>query len=840
MSRQELHFATGEVEIPETLPILSIPNAVLFPGMILPIAVRGEESVQLVDDAALGNRMLGLFWSERADQGFDPTSLPNTGTVAQIVRLVRTPDGGVQLLLQGLARIRILQLLAGGSYPQARVQVLQEPEEVSSDAEGLARSARAAFEQVVRLNPALPDELAVAAANIPRPGVLADLIAANTNLQPSDQQAVLDALDLEQRLRLVIGFLERERELLLIAERTREDVAKSQREYVLRQQLETIKRELGETDERAAEIAELRQRLEEANLPEEPRREAERELQRLERMPPGAPDYTVARTYLDWILSLPWNTATPDNLDLEHARAVLDEDHYDLEKIKDRIIEYLAVRKLHAERAGAQSASTGRSPILCFVGPPGVGKTSLGQSIARALERKFVRVALGGIRDEAEIRGHRRTYIGALPGRIIQGLSRAGSHNPVMMLDEIDKLGVGFQGDPAAALLELLDPAQNNTFVDRYLDVPFDMSRVLFLCTANQLDTIPGPLLDRMELLQLAGYTEEEKLQIARRYLIPRQLVENGLVAETQQPGGATQERQAEDGAPGGSEPAAPATPSATSILDSSQVPELTDAALRQLIREYTHEAGVRDLERRIGAIFRKMATRLASGQPLPERIDAADLDDLLGPPRFHSAAILGEDEVGVVTGLAWTPTGGDVLLVEASAVPGTGQLILTGQLGDVMRESARAALTYTRSRHEALGIDPELFQKRDIHVHVPAGAVPKDGPSAGITMASAIVSALTGRPARKRVAMTGEITLRGRVLPIGGLKEKLLAAQRAGVHTVLVPKANEPDLRDVPEETRSQLEIVLVDHMDQVLPRVFGEPVLPQLDGKEQANGAD
>ena len=580
-------------------------------------------------------------------------------------------------------------------------------------------------------------------------------------------------------------------------------MSRNQREYVLRQQLEQIRRELGEGDERGAEIAELRRRLEEANLPEEARREAEREIQRLERMPPGAAEYTVTRTYLDWLLDLPWNTATsssptPDNLDLSLARAVLDEDHYDLDQVKDPIIEYLAVRKLRAEQGGAPT----RGPILCFVGPPGVGKTSLGQSIARALGRKFVRVALGGVRDEADIRGFRRTYIGALPGRIIQGIRRAGSNNPVLMLDEVDKLSAGLQGDPAAALLELLDPEQNRVFVDRYLDVPFDMSRVLFIATANQIDTIPSALLDRMELLRLAGYTEAEKLEIAWRYLIPRQIVENGLALG--------------DGQHFGELSAGPATGYGL------RAPELTDEALRQLIRHYTREAGVRELERRIGAIYRKLTTRLAEGKPLPQRIDAEDLDDLLGPPRFRSERLLGADEVGVVTGLAWTPAGGDVLFVEASAVPGTGQLTLTGQLGDVMRESARAALTYTRARAEMLGIAADFAQKHDIHIHVPAGAVPKDGPSAGITMASALVSAVTGRPAYKHVAMTGEITLRGKVLPIGGVKEKLLAAQRTGVTKVLLPRDNEPDLRELPEETRSLLEIVLVEHMDEVLPQVL------------------
>ncbi|WP_298406064.1 endopeptidase La [uncultured Chloroflexus sp.] len=763
-------------EIPEVLPVLPINNAVLFPGMFLPLVVSGDAWVKLVDEAALSTKTIGVFRRAHASEEFDPAALAPTGTAAVIVRMMRMPQGGVQLLLQGQARIKVQHWVSLKPYPQARVSISRDPVDVPVEVSGLARAALAGFQQIVELSPNLPDELAMAAANAPHPGMLADLIAANLNLNLDDQQAVLDMLEVTERLQHVLRLLEREREILMIGRKAQEEVSKNQREYVLRQQLEAIKRELGETDDHAAEIAELRRRLEEANLPAEARQEAERELTRLERMPPGAAEYTVARTYLDWILDLPWHNSTVDNLDMTRARQVLDEDHYDLERIKERIVEYLAVRKLRQEE-GANSEA--RGPILCFVGPPGVGKTSLGASIARALERKFVRVALGGVRDEAEIRGHRRTYIGALPGRIIQGLSRAGSNNPVILLDEVDKLSIGFQGDPAAALLEVLDPEQNVAFVDRYLDVPFDLSKVLFVCTANRADTIPPALLDRMELLELSGYTEQEKLEIARRYLIPRQRNEQGMAARG---------------------------------------PELTTAAVQRLIREYTHEAGVRDLERRIGAVYRKMATRLAENQELPAQIDAADLDELLGPPRFRSETLLGENEVGVVTGLAWTPAGGDVLFVEVSVIPGNGQLILTGQLGDVMKESARAALTYARSRATELGIESEVFQKSDIHIHVPAGAVPKDGPSAGITITSALVSALTKREVDKRIAMTGEVTLRGKVLPIGGVKEKLLAAQRAGVRKVLLPAENEIDLREVPAEAKEQLEIVLVKHMDEVL----------------------
>lgn len=763
-------------EIPEVLPVLPINNAVLFPGMFLPLVVSGDAWVKLVDEVALSTKTIGVFRRAQASEEFDPAALAATGTAAVIVRMMRMPQGGVQLLLQGQARIKVQHWVSLKPYPQARVSISRDPVDVPVEVSGLARAALAGFQQIVDLSPNLPDELAMAAANAPHPGMLADLIAANLNLNLDDQQAVLDMLDVTERLQHVLRLLDREREILMIGRKAQEEVAKNQREYVLRQQLEAIKRELGETDDHAAEIAELRRRLEEANLPAEARQEAERELLRLERMPPGAAEYTVARTYLDWILDLPWHNSTVDNLDMARARQVLDEDHYDLERIKERIVEYLAVRKLRQEEGAGGEA---RGPILCFVGPPGVGKTSLGSSIARALERKFVRVMLGGVRDEAEIRGHRRTYIGALPGRIIQGLSRAGSNNPVILLDEVDKLSIGFQGDPAAALLEVLDPEQNVAFVDRYLDVPFDLSKVLFVCTANRADIIPPALLDRMELLELSGYTEREKLEIARRYLIPRQRSEQGMAARG---------------------------------------PELTTAAVQRLIREYTHEAGVRDLERRIGAVYRKMATRLAEGKELPAQIDAADLDDLLGPPRFRSETLLGENEVGVVTGLAWTPTGGDVLFVEVSVIPGNGQLILTGQLGDVMKESARAALTYARSRAAELGIEADLFQKSDIHIHVPAGAVPKDGPSAGITITSALVSALTKREVDKRIAMTGEVTLRGKVLPIGGVKEKLLAAQRVGVRKVLLPAENEIDLREVPAEAKEQLEIVLVKHMDEVL----------------------
>lgn len=757
--------------VPDLLPVLTLADAVMFPAMLVPLIVQGEREVKAIENAALGQKVVGLFWQRRPGEAFDPQAMGQTGTAASIVRLVRLADGRLQLLLQGLARIQIQQLVYTDPYPVARVRVIADAAGRSTTLEGLARGVLSLFQEVVQLAPYLPNELGIAAANLPEPGMLADFIATHLNLKLEERQAILDTLDVAERLRKVTELLQREKEILEIGRKAQQEMSKAQRDYVLRQQLEAIRRELGETDERQAEVQALRERLQQAQLPKEARKEAERELERVARMPPGAPEYVVARTYLDWLLDLPWQVSTADKLDFKQARQVLDEDHYDLERVKDRILEYLAVRTLKPDAKG---------PLLCFVGPPGVGKTSLGQSIARALGRKFVRLSLGGVRDEAEIRGHRRTYIGALPGRIIQGLRRAGAKNPVFMLDEVDKLSVGFQGDPAAALLEVLDPEQNHAFVDHYLAVPFDLSRVMFICTANVTDTIPSALLDRLEVLELPGYTEEEKLEIARRYLVPRQLAESGL---------------------------APAQLT------------ITDAALRRLIREYTREAGVRNLERWIGAVCRKIARQVGEGQPGPFSIDAAQLEELLEPPRFRTEALLGEDEVGVATGLAWTPAGGDVLFVEAAIVPGKGRLTLTGHLGAVMRESAQAALTYARVRASDLGIAPDFYQQYDVHVHVPAGAIPKDGPSAGITMATALISALTRRPVYKRVAMTGEITLSGRVLPIGGVKEKVLAAQRVGMHTVILPQANRVDLREVPASVRDDIRFVFVEHMDEVLP---------------------
>jgi ATP-dependent Lon protease len=763
--------------VPDLLPLLTLADTVVFPSMVVPLIVQGEREVKAIENAALGQKVVGLFWQRRPAEDFDPQAMGQTGTAAHIARLVRLADGRMQLLVQGLARIQIQQLQHTDPYLVARVQIFTDPTDRSTSLEGLARGALTLFQEVVNLAPYLPAEIGNTATSLADPGMLADFIAAHLNLRLEERQAILDTLDVAERLRRVTELLQREKEILEIGRKAQQEMSKTQREYVLRQQLEAIRRELGETDERQAEVNALRERLQRAQLPEEARKEAERELERLARIPPGAPEYVVASTYLDWILDLPWEASTEDNLDIGHARQVLDEDHYDLDRVKDRILEYLAMRALKPQAKG---------PLLCFVGPPGVGKTSLGQSIARALGRKFVRISLGGVRDEAEIRGHRRTYIGALPGRIIQGLRRAGARNPVFMLDEVDKLSVGFQGDPAAALLEVLDPEQNRAFVDHYLAVPFDLSPVMFICTANVTDTIPSALLDRLEMLELPGYTEEEKLQIAHKYLVPRQLAETGLTA--------------------------------------AQL-AITEAALRRLIREYTREAGVRNLERWIGAICRKIARQIIEGKSGPFNVDAAQLEELLEPPRFRTEALLGEDQVGVATGLAWTPAGGDVLFVEAAIVPGKGRLTLTGNLGEVMQESAQAALTYARARGSQLGIATDFYQQDDVHIHVPAGAIPKDGPSAGITIATALISALTRRPVYKRVAMTGEITLNGRVLPIGGVKEKVLAAQRVGVHTVILPKENRVDLRDVPASEREQLRFVFAEHMDEVL-RVALHPV--------------
>ncbi|MEE9203343.1 MAG: endopeptidase La, partial [Dehalococcoidia bacterium] len=665
-------------------------------------------------------------------------------------------------------------------YIRARVEEIAETAQQGPELEALTQNLIALFKKVVELAPNLPEELNIAVINIPEPGPLADFVAAHINISLEESQGLLETLDVVERLHKLTTFLSRELEILelggKIQSQAREEMTKAQREFYLREQLKAIQKELGETDEHATELNELRQKIDEAGLPEEAKKEAERELDRLGRMSPASAEYSVARTYLDWITSLPWNQSTEDRLDVEEAAQVLDHDHYDLEKVKGRILEYLAVKKLKPDMKG---------PILCFVGPPGTGKTSMGQSIARALGRKFVHMSLGGVHDEADVRGHRRTYIGALPGRIIQGLRRAESNNPVFMLDEIDKVGADFRGDPSAALLEVLDPAQNNSFMDHYLDVPFDLSQVMFITTGNLADPILPALRDRMEILELPGYTETEKVHIATRFLLPRQLEENGITDEAM---------------------------------------EMTEEALFAIARRYTREAGVRNLERELGSICRKVARRVASGEAAKVTVTPEDLHEYLGPPRFTYELAGETDEVGVATGLAWTPAGGDILFVEAALVPGKGSLTLTGTLGDVMQESARAGLTYARSRAKVIGYDEKFLDKTDVHIHVPAGAIPKDGPSAGITMTVALISALTGRPIKKDVAMTGEITLRGKVLPVGGIKEKVLAAHRAGIKKVVLPKENEKDLAEVPQQVRDELSFTLAGHIDQVLPETLGK----------------
>jgi len=773
----------GGIEILPVMPLRG--GTVVFPFAVLPLAVGQPRSIRLVDDVMRRDRRL-VFVAQNTDdvELAGPEHVHRIGTIGVIHHLARSGEGTLQVVVQGIERVRILEFVGEEPYLQARVQ--RAPERPAEGPEGEALR-RAVLELVARLVAVLqlPQEFVAAAEALTDPLQLAYLVGAALPLSGEQRQELLELDAVEAKLRKLIDFIQHEiavREIgRKIAEETQERLSKSQREYFLREQLRSIQKELGEGEEE--EFAELRRKLDEAGLPPEARAEADRELDRLALLPPGSPEQGIIRTYLDWMANLPWQKLSGSAIDIERARTVLDEDHYDLEKIKDRILDYLAVRKLRAERAAAAADGgeepapaerTAAEPILCFVGPPGVGKTSLGQSIARALDRKFARVALGGVHDEAEIRGHRRTYIGALPGRIIQALRQAGTRDPVIMLDEIDKVGSDWRGDPAAALLEVLDPAQNHRFTDTYLGVPFDLSAVLFIATANTLDTVSPPLRDRMEVMQLSGYTEDEKLHIAERYLVPRQLRAHGL-----KPGEIVFE------------------------------PE----ALRHIIRRYTREAGVRGLEREIAGVVRRIARRVVEGEATPVTVDIAAVERYLGRPRIPEESLLRIDRPGIATGLAWTPAGGDVLQIEAAAMPSSEErLILTGQLGDVMRESVQAALTWVRSNAERLGFDPAFFEHKAVHVHVPAGAVPKDGPSAGITMATALVSLATGRPVRADVAMTGEITLHGRVLPVGGIKEKVLAAHRNGIRTVILPKDNERDTEDVPEEARKDLQFHFVD----------------------------
>ena len=768
--------------LPDALPVLPLRETVTFPEALTPLAVGQERSVKLVNDVLSGNRMLAMVASkDAANDSPGPDDLHTVGVSGTVARMMKVPDGTLRILVQGGERIRINDFVATEPYLIARIDSVPDSLVPSPELEALSRNVQNTFSEIIEQIPYLPEELQLAVANMDDPAALSHLIAGALRISVEEKQELLEQVDVTKRLRRLSEILTRELEVVKLGTKIQSQVEsemdKGQREYFLRQQLKAIQEELGEGDEQQAEIAELRERIDAAELPEEPRRQAERELGRLEKLPPAAAEYGVIRTYLEWIVDLPWSKETEDDLDIGHAREVLDEDHYDLEEVKDRILEYLAVRKLNPESPG---------PILCFVGPPGVGKTSLGKSIARALGREFERISVGGVRDEAEIRGHRRTYIGALPGTILRALRDAGTRNPVFMIDEIDKMGADFRGDPASAMLEVLDPAQNSSFRDHYLDVPFDLSDVLFIATANVLDPIPSPLQDRMEMIQLAGYTTDEKLHIARKYLVPRQLETNGLKP--------------------------------------SQI-EIADPALTAVIEEYTREAGVRNLERQIGTICRKVARQVAEGNADGRvKISAKKARELLGKRRVFAEMRRRTKDPGVATGLAWTPTGGEILFVEATAIPGDGKLTITGQLGDVMRESAQAALTYVRGHANELApyLDDDYFSSHDIHIHVPAGAVPKDGPSAGVAMATALSSLISDRAVSNDVAMTGEITLTGQVLPIGGVKEKALAAQRAGIKHVIVPDRNEADVEEIPEDEREALEFGYASEISQVLERAL------------------
>ena len=763
------------VELPEELPILPIREAVLYPRMLLPLMVTQERMIKLIDAALLSNKMIGIVAIKHKEvEEVKPEHLFPIGCAAHILKMLKMPDNSLRLLIQGTSRIALGEFTQQEPYFRAKVTPLKDQGGKTTDIDAVMVGVKGIFQKVVELAPNLPAELGIMALNLEEPGALADLIASILNIPLEDKQTLLETLDVQARLGKANFFLTKELSVLELSSKiqsqVREGIDKSQREYFLREQLKAIQKELGEKDERTAEVEELRQRLTQAKLPPEAMKEGERELDRLAKMSPAAAEYTVSRTYLEWLIDLPWAVSTADNLDISQAQKVLDEDHYDLEKVKKRILEYLAVRKLKADMKG---------PILCFVGPPGTGKTSVGKSIARALGRKFIRMSLGGVRDEAEIRGHRRTYVGALPGRVIQGIRKAGSNNPVFMLDEIDKLGMDFRGDPSAALLEVLDPEQNYAFSDHYIDVAFDLSKVMFITTANILDPIPPALRDRMEVLDLPGYTEEEKLKIAKEFLVPKQLEAHGLT---------------------------------------DRHIRFEDGAIRRLTLEYTREAGVRNLEREIANICRAVAKRVAESQEGLAIIRAEDVPAYLGPVKFFSEVAERTSEPGVATGLAWTPTGGDILFVEATRMKGRKLFSLTGQLGEVMKESAQAALSYVRARAKALKIPEDFFDHSDIHIHVPAGAIPKDGPSAGVTMFTALISLLTGRPVRSEVAMTGEITLRGLVLPVGGIKEKVLAANRAGITTVILPKRNEKDLEEVPEEVKKRMKFHFVQRMDEII----------------------
>lgn len=767
--------------IPDILPLLPIVDTNLFPKMVLPLVIMQKEAIELIDECMAGNRILGLLLSKRSDisSRHSASDLHTMGTVAVILKMAKMEENKAQLLIQGLSRFKVTEFIDGKPYLQARIEVM-ESSNIKDDKETKALMANIVeqYERIVSLSPGLPAEIAAMVKSIQEPDILADMVASTINAPIAEKQNVIELLDVKKRLKKVTRLVNDQLDILemgsKIQSQVKEDMDKRQREYYLRQQLKAIREELGETDDESVEIEEYREKIKSRGLPEAAAKEADRELKRLSRMHPSSSEYVVASTYLDWLTALPWNEKSEDKLDIKEARKILDQDHYGLEKPKKRVLEYLAVRKLKNDSKG---------PILCFFGPPGTGKTSLGRSIARALGRKFVRIALGGIRDEAEIRGHRRTYVGALPGRIIQEIRRAGENNPVFMLDEIDKVSSSYHGDPSSALLEVLDPEQNDTFTDHYLDVPFDLTDVIFLTTANVLHTIPAPLRDRMEVLELTGYTEDEKMKIATKYLIPRQREANGLKAD--------------------------------------QI-KIAPGAVKEIIAGYTKESGLRNLEREIGTVCRGVASKIAEETAEKVSIGKKDLHEYLGPVRNMQENGADISVPGVVVGLAWTPVGGDILFVEATAMKGKG-LILTGQLGDVMKESARTAMSYLRANVEKFGIDDQFFEEHEIHIHVPAGAIPKDGPSAGVTMLTALASLATGTLVKKRLAMTGEITLRGDVLPVGGIKEKVIAAHRAGITDVILPKWNEKDMEDIPENVKKSMGFTFTDKMDGILKNALG-----------------
>jgi ATP-dependent Lon protease len=779
----------GPVEIPEFLSILPLRNSVLFPGSIIPIDVGRRKSVRLVEEAISKEKPIIGILTQRDARTEDPSEgdMYTVGCAARILKVIKLAKDNFSVILQGVARIKVQEYTQQEPFITARVQAIHDPTVTDVELDALCLNLRDIFKRLVKLMPEMPKEAGALVESISEPGPLADAVTTNIDTQVDEKQDVLESFELKARMRTVLQLASRQLEVLKVREKintqVQEEMGRNQREYVLRQQLKAIKEELGELDDSGGDLEDFKEKITEAKMPPEVETVATKQYERLKVMQPSSAEYTVTRTYLEWLVELPWSISTEDMLDIPAARDILNADHYDLEKVKKRILEYLAVRKLKADKKG---------PILCLLGPPGVGKTSLGRSIAKAMGRKFVRISLGGVRDEAEIRGHRRTYVGSLPGRIIQSLKKAGTNNPIFMLDELDKLGHDFRGDPASALLEVLDPEQNNTFSDHYLEVTFDLSKVMFIATANVIDPIPAALKDRLEILEIPGYTRDEKANIARQFLIPKQLDEHGIKDEQC---------------------------------------EFTPSATAEIIDSYTREAGVRNLEREAGAVCRGVAVKIAEGATEKFVIEAQNIPDYLGPQKYQSEVAERTAEPGVATGLAWTPVGGDILFIEATRMPGKGSMVLTGQLGDVMKESAQAALSFVRANARWLGIEENFLEKHDIHVHIPAGAIPKDGPSAGVTMFTALASMLTGKPVRNDLAMTGEITLRGNVLPVGGIKEKLLAAHRAGIKRVIMPERNSKDMIDVPDQAKKEMEFFFVKKMDEILPLALTE--MPEKYGK-------